>query len=157
MQTLHTKTKDRATRTPLTTSVDLGLSAREAVPVPQLVLVVLALVFHKVININSVILVFCMHKYVNKYSSNFYCVIQVWRDDGFMYFVPHHFTILWHNKSTEIPKVIRIHKGKKYQQHNDQQERTIGQTTIYKTLCRKLKMEQHLHYCGSPHAFWKGK
>ena len=119
--------------------------------------VVLALVFHKVININSVILVFCMHKYVNKYSSNLYCIILVWQDDGFMYFVPHHFTILWHNKSTEIPKVIRIHKGKKYQQHNDQQERTIGQTTICKTLCRKLKMEQHLHYCGSPYAFWKGK
>ena len=94
MQNSTQKTKDRATRTSLTTGVELGRSAKEAVPVPQLVLVVLALVLHKVININSVILVFCIYKYVNKYSSNFYCVIQVWQDDGFMYFVPHHCTIL---------------------------------------------------------------
>jgi len=94
MQNFTQKTKDRATRTPLTTSVELGRSAREVVPLPQLIAFVLALVLHKVINITSVILVFCINKYVNKYSSNFYFVIQVWQDDGFMYFVPHHFTIL---------------------------------------------------------------
>ena len=100
-----------------------------------------------------------IYKYVNKYSINIYCAIQVWQNDGAMYFVPHHFTILWHKKSTEIPKVIRIHKAKKDQQHNDKQESTIGQKMVYKTLHRKLKMEQHerLQYWGSAQVFWKGK
>jgi hypothetical protein len=61
MQNFTPKNKDPATWTPLTTSVELKRSAREAVPVPQLVLVMLALALHKVININSVILVFCIY------------------------------------------------------------------------------------------------
>ena len=36
--------------------------------------------------------------------------------------------------------VIRIRKSKKDRQNNDQKE--TGQTTIYKTLQRKLKIEQ---------------
>ena len=61
MQNFTPKNKDPVTWAPLTTSVELERSAREAVPVPQLVLVMLALALHKVININSAILVFCIY------------------------------------------------------------------------------------------------
>jgi len=37
--------------------------------------------------------------------------------------------------------VIRTHKSKKYKQYNDQRKK--GQTMIYKTQYRKLKIEQH--------------
>ena len=33
---------------------------------------------------------------------------------------------------------------------------TKGQTTIYKTLCRKLKIEQHEHH-SKAHVLWKPK
>jgi hypothetical protein len=89
MQNFTPKNKDPATWTPLTTSVELERSARDTVPVPQLVLVMLALALHK-----CYIGFLPIYKYVNKYRINFYCVIQVWQNDGAMYFVPHHFTIL---------------------------------------------------------------
>ena len=37
--------------------------------------------------------------------------------------------------------VIRICKQKKERQHNDQKKKNKGQTIIYKTLHRKLKIE----------------
>jgi hypothetical protein len=40
--------------------------------------------------------------------------------------------------------VIRICKSKKNIQHNDQKKK--GQTTIYKAVHRKLKIEQHESY-----------
>ena len=49
MQNFTQKPIDQATQTPLKSSFELGRSASEAVPVPQLVLVVLTLVLHKVI------------------------------------------------------------------------------------------------------------
>jgi len=39
--------------------------------------------------------------------------------------------------------VIRSRKSKKDGQYNDQKKRTKGQTIIYKTLSRILKIEQH--------------
>jgi hypothetical protein len=38
--------------------------------------------------------------------------------------------------------VIRRHKSQKERQHNDQNKKTKGQTTIYKTFHKKLKIEQ---------------
>jgi hypothetical protein len=40
-------------------------------------------------------------------------------------------------------EVIRMSKSKTDSQHNGQKKRTKEQTTIYKTLHRKLKIEQH--------------
>jgi hypothetical protein len=42
--------------------------------------------------------------------------------------------------------VIRIRTSKKDRQYNGQKKRTKGQTTIYKTLHRKLKKEKHEHH-----------
>jgi hypothetical protein len=39
--------------------------------------------------------------------------------------------------------VIRIRKSEKDRQNNDQKKRTKEQATIYKTLHRKPKIEQH--------------
>jgi len=39
--------------------------------------------------------------------------------------------------------MIRIRKSMKDRQHNGRKKRTKGQTTIYKTLHRKVKIEQH--------------
>ena len=47
MQNFTPKNKDPVTWAPLTISVELERSAREAVPVPQLVLVMLALALHR--------------------------------------------------------------------------------------------------------------
>jgi hypothetical protein len=44
-------------------------------------------------NINTVLLDFCIYKCVNKYSSIFNFVIQVWHDDCFIYVVPYYFVI----------------------------------------------------------------
>ena len=46
-------------------------------------------------------------------------------------------------KIEDTKVVIRSCKTKKDRQHNGQRKRTKEQTTIYKTLHRKLKIEQH--------------
>ena len=47
-------------------------------------------------------------------------------------------------KFEDIKGVIRIRQSKKDRQHNGQAEK--GQITIYKTLNRKLMIEQHRHH-----------
>jgi len=39
-------------------------------------------------------------------------------------------------------RVVRIHKSKKDRQPNDQEKNTTWQTTIYKKIHRKLKIEK---------------
>ena len=54
--------------------------------------------------------------------------------------------LMFHEKILKIPKgIIRNRKSKDIQQMTDI-KRINGQTTIYKTLHRKLKIEQHESY-----------
>jgi hypothetical protein len=48
-----------------------------------------------------------------------------------------------HLNHTKIKVVIRILKSKKNRQQNGHEKKDKGQTTIYKTLHIKLKIEQH--------------
>jgi len=49
--------------------------------------------------------------------------------------------VLSKEKFEDTKGVIRIRKSKKDRQHNDQKKRTKGQTTIYKTIHIKSKIE----------------
>ena len=46
-------------------------------------------------------------------------------------------------KFNDTKRVIRSRKSKKERKHNDQKKKDNGQTTFYKTLHRKLKVELH--------------
>jgi hypothetical protein len=43
----------------------------------------------------------------------------------------------------DIKRVIDIRNSKKNRQHNGQKKKDKGTATIYKTLDRKIKIEQH--------------
>ena len=46
-------------------------------------------------------------------------------------------------KLEDTKEVLRFRKSEKDRQHNDQKKKWKWQTTIYKTIHRKLKIEQH--------------